>query len=183
MSSLAQKKHFAPILNQFVDQKILQRLFGQGQALPVKVVSVNGAIVTVNLLMAQSTGFVLPPITCTSAQSRYIRIPIQPGDLGLVMPATVNIGNVTGLGTGQPDFSTPGNLAALTYFPIGNLGWTTIDGNAIVMTPPTGGAIELDTVNVAASQNLTVANGATGSFTTATGQTVDVVSGIIVNIY
>jgi hypothetical protein len=180
--SLAQKQHFNYNLNRFVDQKIFQNLFGRGQALPAKVEAVSGAIVTVSLQLA-NTGFVLPLIKCPVAGSRYIRLPIQVDDLGIVMPATVNIGNVSGLGTGTPDFSTPGNLAALTYFPVGNMEWTSVDGNAIVMTPPTGGAVELETVNVAAAQNLTVGNGATGSFTTGTGQTVDVVSGIIVNIY
>lgn len=46
-----------------------------------------------------------------------------------------------------------------------------------------GSSIALETPEVDASDNLSVGNGATGTFTTGTGQTVDVIDGIVVNIY
>lgn len=139
--SLAQKQHFNYNLNRFVDQKIFQNLFGRGQALPAKVVAViSPGIVKVSLQLA-NTGFVLPLITCAVAESKYVLLPIQVGDLGRVTPSTVNIGNITGLGTGTPDFSTPGNLASLVFEPVANALWISPDGNAVVIGGPNGAII------------------------------------------
>jgi hypothetical protein len=138
--TLATKQHFNWRLNQFVDQKLAQTLFGQGKVLPCSVVAVAGAIVTVKLELT-NTGFVLPLVICPVAESTYVRLPVQVGDFGVVVNATTNIGNVSGLGVGTPDFTTPGNLAALIFIPTGNKAWATLDPNAVVITAPNGSVI------------------------------------------
>jgi hypothetical protein len=55
------------------------------------------------------------------------------------------------------------------------------DGSVIVDVAESGITLKAPTVSV--SDNLVVGNGATGSFTTPTGQTVTVQDGIITNIY
>ena len=115
--------------------------------------------------------------------SAYVRLPIQVGDKGITIAASVLIGIVSGLGVGLSPLTQPPNLSALVFLPVSNLNWATPNTNAIVLTPPNGGPVNLNATSVNASQNLAAGNGATGSFTTGTGQTVDVVGGIIVNIY
>lgn len=68
----------------------------------------------------------------------------------------------------------PANLSALVFIPVANANWTQPAGF--------GGAVGID-ASVVTTDNLSVGNGASGSFTTANGQTVDVIDGIIVNIY
>ena len=110
------------------------------------------------------------------AESEYIQLPIQIGCKGVAYPASVDISIETGLGSNAiPDISgLPANLSALVFMPVANANWTPIPG--------AGGAVGIG-ASVVTTDNVSVGNGASGTFTTGTGQTVDVINGIIVNIY
>lgn len=113
-------------MNAFAQQKAVDEIMKRGQALPGKVVAVEGAIVTVNF---QVTGLVAPNVTMPLFGPEYIRYPIQVGDLGVAFPAAVYLGGVSGLGGGTADTSLRGNLSTLVFFPIGNTNWATPPGS------------------------------------------------------
>lgn len=114
----------------------------QCQEWPCTVISVDGAIVTVSFEVA--TEFTLPQVSCPIAESRYVRIPVQEGDQGMVMAASTRLGGVTGLGSGLAPLASPGNLGGLVFVPLGNKNWTTIDPNAVVIQAPNGSKILTD---------------------------------------
>lgn len=166
--SRAQKTPLSRSLSTFAQSKSLDEVIKHGLALPGHVVAVSGAIVTVNFDVKDMT---LPQVTMPVVGSKYIRLPIQKGDLGVALPASVYLGGVSGLGGATADDSLPGNLSTLVWLPIGNKNWSVV---------PSG--VVLDSASVTATGNLSVANGASGVFTTPTGDTVTVQNGIIVNI-
>ena len=132
--------------------------------------------------------------------SQYLRYPITPGDIGYAVPADVFIGGATGLGTGSPLVGVqPANLSALAFIWLGNKGWSEPDDSqAIVQYAPNGvisrdtesqtivaitpSGVTNDAPNVTNTGNTVVGSGATGTFTTLTGQTVTVQDGLITNI-
>lgn len=133
----AQKTPFVRSLNDFAQRKVLDVVQVLGKALPASVVSVSGSIVTVSFQV--NSKYTLPNVKVPIAGPEYIRMPTQVGDLGVVFPADVHLGGITGLGGGVADLSAPANLAALTFFPIGNANWTTTDdANALVGYGPNG---------------------------------------------
>ena len=167
---------------EFASQTNADALQMFGQALPCHVVERNGAIVTVAFDV--TTDFTLPQVTCPILESQYVKLPIQVGDRGITIPASTSISEAAGLGgKAPPSLVQPANLSALVFVPIGNSSWTNPNPNALVLSAPNSGPIILDATSVVATNNFTVGNGFTGTFTTATGQTVAVVGGIIVNIY
>jgi hypothetical protein len=108
-----------------------------GQALPAKVVSVQGSIVTVSFLVQGP--YTLPNVTMPIAGPQWSRAPTQVGDLGVCIPASVYIGGVSGLGGGVADFTQRAPLSTLTFFPVGNANWTAPDdANAWVIYGPNG---------------------------------------------
>jgi hypothetical protein len=137
----AQKTPFAVSMNEFASGKIAGALQLTGKRLPCQVTAVNQGIVTVQILV-NSTPFTLPQITVAVEQSIYVRLPIQEGDLGYLQAADTYIGNVTGLGTGTPDFTQPANLSALVYVPLSNSNWPSLsDSNSLVLQGPNGVSI------------------------------------------
>ena len=125
-------------LNDWAYQKILNAVNSQGRALPCSVVAVEGSIVTVRFEVNAAPA-TLPRVKIPVAGAEYIRYPIQVGCLGVAFPASVRIGNVSGLSPGVPTMATPGNLAALVFFPCGNVGWpATDDANSLVIYGPDG---------------------------------------------
>jgi hypothetical protein len=114
-----------------------------GKALPAQVVSIDGTgtIVTIQFLV-QTSLFTLPNVECGLATSEYQRAPIQKGCKGVVFPADVALGGVTGLGGGVADISLPANLSALMFFPSGNTGFgATDDPNKYLIYGPDGAII------------------------------------------
>jgi hypothetical protein len=166
--SRAQKTPLSRSLSTFAQKKALDEIAKRGMALPGHVVVVSGQIVTVNF---DVDGVTLPQVTMPVQGSKYIRLPIQKDDLGYALPGDVYMGGVSGLGGGTADLTPRGNLATLVWFPVGNKDWTVVPAGVV-----------LDTPAVTATGNLSVANGASGVFTTMTGDTVTVQNGIIVNI-
>ena len=140
MADNAQKTPLARALNRFAEKKVAEAIQLLGKALPASVTAVSGSIVTVKFEV--TTTLTLPPVTMPLAGAEYIRFPTQIGDKGLVFPADVYLGGVSGLGGGTADLSIPANLSALVFFPIGNKGWSTTDNpNAVVIYGPDGAII------------------------------------------
>ena len=140
MSRNAQKTPLAISLQNLGQKKAQDAVALLGKSLPAQVISIDntGTIVTVKFLV-QTRLFTLPNIQCPLATSEYARAPIQPGCKGEVFPSDVYTGGVSGLGGGNADLSLPGNLSALTFFPVGNTGFgPTDDPNAYVLYGPDG---------------------------------------------
>lgn len=128
-------------LNASASQRAQDALVGAGLGLPCQVTAISTAgpqIVTVAFQV--KTALTLPPVTLPTIGSRYVRLPIQVGDLGMCMRADARLGGVSGLG--QPaDMSTPSNLGALVFVPVGNVGWSSVNPNAITITDPTSNTV------------------------------------------
>jgi len=141
--SESQKTPFAVSINNFVEQKTLAYQQLLGQSYPARVLSVDpiNSIVTINFEVDTGSTITLPPITCPIIGSQYIRIPIQVGDFGICISASVDIGGITGLGTGTPFLSPASNLGSLVFVPIGNAFWDVKDLDSVVINSPNGIAI------------------------------------------
>jgi hypothetical protein len=123
-------------LDKISHAKAIDAVHLTGKALPCTVTEVNGTLVTVNF---DVSGFTLPEIEVPTAQSKYARIPIQIGDTGECLPADARIGGITGMGgPATADLSAPGNLSALTFYPISSTAFPAVDPNAVTMTGPNG---------------------------------------------
>lgn len=136
-----QRTWLARALNQTAAQRADDALVGAGLMLPCQVTSVSSAgpqIVTVAFQV--KTALTLPPVTLPTIGSRYVRLPIQVGDLGFCVRADARLGGVSGLGQ-TTDLSTPSNMGALVFAPIGNMGWSSVNPNAVTITDPTNGTV------------------------------------------
>lgn len=144
MADEVQKLPYALSLNRMVQRKILDAARRTGMALPCKVVDVAGSIVTlsfeVDTTQPDGTVVTLPRVTVPMFGPEYIRYPTQIGDTGVVFPASVRLGGITGLGAGLAKlFSVPGNLSTLVFFPIASKNWSAVDDpNKLVMYGPNG---------------------------------------------
>lgn len=109
----------------------------RGQALPCHVVKVKGAIVTVqfDILPGEVN---LPQVTVPVAGFEYIRCPVRRGDKGVVVPASVSLRGVSGLGTGLADMSAMPSLTSLFFVPLGNTDWEAVEADRLVMWGPSG---------------------------------------------
>ncbi len=131
------KLWFQRSLNDLAITRAGQAIESQGRALPCRVTSVTGKIVTVAFEMDTSP-WTLQPITIPKAESQWLTLPTQEGDLGMTMPADVYLGGVSGLGGGTASFRKRGNLTALVFVPIGQKSFTPIDPNAAQLQGPNG---------------------------------------------
>lgn len=138
MSGNAIKLPFADSLPKTVRNRIGDAMQILGKALPASVVSVNGSIVTVKFEIVASAGFTLPQVTVPLAGSEYVRLPIQSGCKGAVIPADAYLGGMSGLGGGVADLTQCGNLSNVIFLPIGNTGFTVVDGNVLTLYGPQG---------------------------------------------
>lgn len=134
-----QKTPLARTLPLFAQNVVLNEIEKRGYALPGHVVKVSGSIVTVAFDVADAN---LPQVTIPVLGPEYIRLPIQVGDKGVAFPASVPIGNVSGLGAAaaNPNISVVcGNLSTLIWFPVGSANFSaTPDANALVLYGPDG---------------------------------------------
>ena len=153
MKNFSQKIPLAISLANFTEQSVQEGLSGLGQVYPctVKSVGLDGsgnAIVTVNFeinpVSSTGTKITLPPVTIPIAESKYVRIPVQVGDQGIAVSASVRIGGITGLGTGLAPLSPASNLGALVFMPVSNTAWETLDPNAVVISASNGAIIRTD---------------------------------------
>jgi hypothetical protein len=131
-----QKTPLARTLPLFVGQTALGEILKAGLALPGHVLSVTGQIVTVAF---DVTGLSLPQVTMPVAGSVYVQLPIQAGDKGVALPASVFLGGVSGLGTGTADIAVQeGNLSSLIWVPVSNTAWDSGAPTSVVIAGPGG---------------------------------------------
>lgn len=137
MSNNAQKTPLGLSLNRLATKRVLDAFQVAGQALPCSVTAVNNSIVTVKFEIL--SGFTLPSVTIPLVGAEYIRYPTQVGDKGVVFAADARLAGVSGIGGGVADLSTPANLTALVFLPVGNMNWTaTPDPQSVVLYGPNG---------------------------------------------
>lgn len=132
MASNAQKQHYSKTSDAYLQSRSNDFSWVEGQALPATVTAVEGSIVTVSLTLNASP-FVIPGLVVPVIGTEYLRAPIQVGCKGMVISADAYLDAQTGLGSGTPDFTQPANLTALAFVPLGNKGWTSVDGNKLVL--------------------------------------------------
>lgn len=188
------KTPLAQSLNLLGDRRASDALAKLGKGLPCTVASVvSPGIVMVNFEV-EAIPFALPQIKMAVCKHATIQYPIKPGDPGVALSADLRTGALTGLSTSKARLTdTVANLSAMTFFWLGQLDETFVnpnavtlvsrDGNANVQVSSSGVRVGGANANLFVEGNLGAGNGATGSFTTPTGQTVMVVNGIIVGIY
>jgi hypothetical protein len=181
MSDNSQKLWLGGAANRVAQRHVNDAVAQLGYALPCSVVAVMGSIVTINFEV--TTKFTLPQITVPVFGPEYIRYPIQKGCKGVAFPASVGIGNVTGLGPASaPVFKAPGNLSALVFFPVGNKDFsTTDDPNSLVLYGPDGVIIRtLDkTSTVTVNETGVTAKGATTAALAVGTINVEIINGVI----
>lgn len=160
--------------NQLAINRAQQAIQNTGRALPCRVVSVDGAIVTV-AFEVNAAPLTLPNITIPKAESNWIRMPTQVGDKGVTMPADAYLGGVSGLGGGVANLTRPGNLSALVFVPVSNAGSGPVDPDAAQVQGPNG-VIAQTTEGITSSavvnqQGVTLTYGTTSLVLDATGIT------------
>lgn len=126
MSQNAQKVPLARSLQQTAQRRVLDAIQIQGKELPCSIVKVDGWIVTVKFEL-EAPPFTLPQITIPVFWSTYDYIPLQKGDLGVVMAIDAYLGGVSGLGGGTAQLGIVPNLTALGFVPCGNKNFTAPD--------------------------------------------------------
>ena len=129
-------------LNRVAVTRALQAIENTGYCLPCRVVSVQGAIVTVAF---EVNADALPQVTIPKAESPWIRMPTQVGDFGLAVPATVSLGAISGLGTGTPDLARTGNLSALLFVPVSSQKSPPSNQNMAYVQGPDGATVQTTT--------------------------------------
>ncbi len=137
--SQAEKIPLSRTMPKLVERGALDEIGALGLALPGHVVAVSGAIVTVAFDVAGAT---LPQVTMPVAGSQYVRLPIQIGDIGVAVPASVYLGGASGLGGGVATLYQRGNLSSLIWQPIGNKNWTAVNPDYVVAQGPSGVQIQ-----------------------------------------
>lgn len=142
---MADNSQVTPLSNtlpEFARRKAADAIQQTGRSLPCSVVSVSGSIVSVKFEV--NSVFTLPNVTVPVAGPEYIRMPIQPGDKGFVIPADAYLGGVSGIGGGTADLTQLANLTTLVFDPIGNRNWKpTSNPNAVVIYGVQGGGVSL----------------------------------------
>ena len=131
---------------QLIQSEILQATQQNPKSLPVSVVAISNAMVTVKFEINSPITF--PQITVPQAISRYARPPTQVGDKGFVVAADLYLGGVTGLGGGVADYlRKEGNLSTLVFVPLSNTNFPAVDANAYNVTAPNGVVLKDDSGN------------------------------------
>ncbi len=169
MSSNAQKLSFASAAQKTATLKALDQIHNLGKEFPASVVNVDPTKAIITIKFETDGSYTLPQVTIPLDGPEYIRYPIRVGDKGVVRSGSVNISNMSGLGTSASpaSFNWQANLAALIFHPIGNKNWTAADDpNAIQHYGPNG-TINRDT-NKKSKHVVSPAGGVVGS-TGATG--------------
>lgn len=142
MSGNALKTPYVSNINRFAAKKVNDGLQLDGKDLPASVVSYSGGQLVASF-QVQGYG-TLPQVTVGVAQSRYVRLPLQAGDKGILRSADAVLGGITGLGTGTAGTAKPANLGALIFEPTSSTSWPAmVDANAVEIGGPNGAVIKL----------------------------------------
>ena len=133
------KHSFARNLNTVAVTRAQDATQAAGKTIPCSVVAVLGSGIVTVKFEVNAGAATLPHVTIPVAYPEYIRYPIQVGDKGMAVPGGVKTGGLTGLGSGVPDLSNPGNLSAMSFMWLGSSAWSaTDDANAVVIYGPDG---------------------------------------------
>jgi hypothetical protein len=171
---------YAQQLNAWVIQRIVDHMNTTGKALPCTVVekpTPNTVTVAFQVqALPGQTAVTFPNVTMAIAESIYVRLPVQVGELGVTFPNDTMIGNVTGFGgqAGQASvLSPPPNLAALVFVPVSNTGWPAPpDPEQVTITGPTGVYLRdtqnQNTLNLNSNGTLTINLGTSMTVTAVT---------------
>lgn len=181
------KQNFSRNMQAFAKGVASDVLQGVGKSYPCTVTKVvKPGIVTVNFEV-NSSPFTIPQATVPVGYPEYIRYPIQVGDKGFCVSADVRLGGITGLGSGVPDLTRPGNLSALVFFWLGNTNWFATDPQALTqytsqdclnVISPIGVSVTGVNGNHSVEGNQSVGNAASYTSTSPTGQITTVRQGI-----
>ena len=133
------KNSLSASLQPFAKGKVADGLQSLGQRYPCTVAEViSSGIVLVNFEV-NAAPFTLPKKKVPVVGSEYVRLPIQVGDKGMCITADARLGGMTGLGSGTPGLTRPGNLSALAFIWLGNTAWSIVDDpDAVVIYGPNG---------------------------------------------
>lgn len=134
--SQAVKKPIAISLGQTIKNRIADASQLKGMALPCSVISTDGNFVTVRFEIV--TDFTLPQVTIPIQRSKYLSLPIQPGDSGIAIPADALLGGVTGESSVTATMQMPSNLGALLFMPLGNLAFPLTNPLQVAIAGPNG---------------------------------------------
>ncbi|MBE1159630.1 hypothetical protein [Dyella acidiphila] len=162
-------------LNSLAIGRAQQAIQNTGRALPCSVVAVSGSLVTVKFEV-DSTPWTLPQITIPKAESQWVRMPTQVGDIGLTIPGDVSLAGVTGMGTGIANMAFHGNLSTLVFLPLSNKNSPPIDQNAAQIEGPNGAIIRTTSGNASLTVNddgITMSFGGKTVTLNGTGLTID----------
>jgi hypothetical protein len=135
-----QKTPLSRTLPAYVQGRAAAAIAQRWVSLPCEVTAVNatGTQVTVAFKVQ---GMNLPPATMAVTSSKYIRSPIKVGDMGRARSSSAYIGEITGLGTGNPAAAgLQPNLSELVWEPVSNSAWSGNPDNA-VFTDASGNAV------------------------------------------
>ncbi len=133
--SLPQKIPLSRTLPLAIEKGVVDEIGQLGLALPGRVVAVSGAIVTVAFNVSGAT---VPQVTMPVVGTKYARMPIQVDDLGVAIPASVLIGQESGLGGDAAALYQRGNLSSLMWLPIGSDSWAAVNPDYVVLSGPNG---------------------------------------------
>lgn len=153
----AQKTPLGLSLNRHARAKALDQIWKRGLSLPCQVVSVRGSIVQVSFQIQQNAGSVvatLPNVTMPVATFEYVRPPIQVGCMGAAVAFDAYLGGMSGIGGGVANLGQPGNLGALLFLPISNVGWFSVNGNVLTLYGEPGVQLQTKdgTISIAVAQ-------------------------------
>lgn len=134
--SQAIKKPIAQTLGQTIKGRIADAAQLKGKAIPCSVISSDGKFVTVNFEIV--TAFTLPHVSMPIARTKYLSLPIQPGDTGLAISADFLLGGVTGESGVTATMQQPSNLGALVFLPLGNKAFQIANPLQVAIAGPNG---------------------------------------------
>lgn len=172
--------------NRTAQVRALELINNTGKGLPCHVVAVNGQMVTVAFDL-DSTPWTLPQLTIPKQENPYIKSPTQVGDKGMTVAAFTYLDYTTGQSGSISELKQCGNLSGLTFVPVGNIGTSMIDPDAVEITAPNGAIIKTDDgvgEIIVNGSNISLTYGATtfiidstGINITCSGQTVSIGAG------
>lgn len=128
----SQKLPFQQSLARLAQSRAKEAIGLLAMSLPASIIEVNGAVAKVKFEVLDE--YNLPEIEVPISGSEYVRIPLQPGDKGILVPCEASIFGVSGMSTNVADLTTPANLSSLMFVPIGNKKWKSVDGKMLVLT-------------------------------------------------
>lgn len=122
---------FQTNMNKAAQGRARQAIAQTGSALPCKVQSITGSLVTVSFECTfriypngptqPPVEATLPPLVLPKAEAQWCRLPTQVGDFGITIPADTFLGAISGMGVGVASLDQDyGNMGTLVWIPIGN---------------------------------------------------------------